>query len=103
MIAQTLNFTYSFVQPRDCKWGLEVNGVWEGMIGQLVRQEVDLVIADLAATDNKFWPKKESLRILVAFFWIFCVVLSAAYVGNLTAKLAETKENKAFNSLEELR
>ncbi|KAK6186783.1 hypothetical protein SNE40_006057 [Patella caerulea] len=196
MIAQTLNFTFSFVQPHDCKWGLEVNGVWEGMIGQLVRQEVDLVIADLAATtdrmevvdfifpayliqnigllyrnweqsesnwskvfsplhayvyycilgaiivvgiiivvfdrrvsnevsinpispsyivyvifslvgfvllrDNKFWPKKESVRILVAFFWIFCVVLSAAYVGNLTAKLAETKENKAFNSLEEL-
>ncbi|KAK6175395.1 hypothetical protein SNE40_013867 [Patella caerulea] len=197
MLAQSLNFTFTFVEPADCNWGFKINGVWTGMVGQLLQQEVDIVVADLTATperqevvdfifpaylvqtmgilyhrgerldttwskvfgplhtyvyccilasiivlgvmivvfdrlpttnetsirsiniayisnvifsligfillrDNKFWPKKESIRVLVAFFWLFCAVISATYVGNLTAKLAEIKETKPFHNIKEL-
>ncbi|KAK6192389.1 hypothetical protein SNE40_003865 [Patella caerulea] len=198
ILAEQLNFTYTFVQPQDFKYGGKANGVWQGLVGQLVRTEVDLVLADFTITKerlevidyilpafssqclgvlylkavetesswikifrplhhivyicivgtilfvglflfilqkletnengstsfrvefshfantiiflisfvcvrgNGIWPNAASTRILVSFFWMFCVVITGVYVGNLTAKLSETKTRKPFNSLEEL-
>ncbi|XP_045130698.1 glutamate receptor ionotropic, delta-1-like [Portunus trituberculatus] len=45
VIAQTLNFTCKVVSPPDAVWGSQLpNGSWTGMIGQVVRQEVDLAL-----------------------------------------------------------
>ncbi|KAK6192390.1 hypothetical protein SNE40_003866 [Patella caerulea] len=198
VFAEELNFTYTFVQPQDLRYGGKANGVWRGLVGQLVRTEVDLVLADFTITKerlevidyilpafssqglgvlylkgveiesnwikifrplhhivyicivgvllfvgifmfmlqksetnengstsfrvefshfantiiflisfvavrgNGIWPNAGSTRILVSFFWMFCVVITGVYVGNLTAKLSETKLKKPFNSLREL-
>ncbi|KAK6192396.1 hypothetical protein SNE40_003870 [Patella caerulea] len=198
ILAEQLNFTYTFVQPQDLRYGGKAYGVWQGLVGQLVRTEVDLVLADFTITKerlevidyilpaffsqslgvlylkgvetenswikifrplhhvvyicivgtilfvgifmsmlrksetnengstsfrvdfsqfaniliflisfmcvrgNGIWPNAASTRILVSFFWMFCVVITGVYVGNLTAKLSETKLKKPFNSLEEL-
>ncbi|KAK8407421.1 hypothetical protein O3P69_002150 [Scylla paramamosain] len=43
VLAHTLNFTCRVVSPPDAVWGSQLpNGSWTGMIGQVVRQEVDL-------------------------------------------------------------
>ncbi|KAK3095885.1 hypothetical protein FSP39_020337, partial [Pinctada imbricata] len=44
-----LNFTYDWVEPPDGEWGtLMDNGSWTGMIGQLERREVDLMVAAIS-------------------------------------------------------
>ncbi|KAK8407424.1 hypothetical protein O3P69_002153 [Scylla paramamosain] len=43
VLAHTLNFTCRVVSPPDAVWGSQLpNGSWTGMIGQVVRQQVDL-------------------------------------------------------------
>ncbi|ESO82140.1 hypothetical protein LOTGIDRAFT_65488, partial [Lottia gigantea] len=199
ILAQQLNFTYSFVETPDRRYGAVVNGTWNGLTGQLFYQKVDMVVADFTISSerlevidfilpmyinqnlgvifrkdisedsnwiklfrplsgyvyvcflatvivvgilfylidenfdqnssfyvtkkrtllkffssltsvlgfvslngNGLWPKKTSARILVAHFWFFAVVLTATYVGNLTAKLTEKIETRPFSSLDEL-
>ncbi|ESP03626.1 hypothetical protein LOTGIDRAFT_171277 [Lottia gigantea] len=194
IIAQILNFTYTIVQPEDKEFGREVNGSWTGLVGDLISQKVDMVIAELTVTDDRFkvidfifpafhiqkmgillkksghmetkWIKlfrplqsavyiclieisiflgilfyvidsricqsasrirvvrilssitnmvgflsmnanglrsrNDASRILIAFLWMFSIVISASYVGNLTATLTETVETMPFNSLEKL-
>ncbi|CAL4177468.1 unnamed protein product, partial [Meganyctiphanes norvegica] len=38
------------VEPPDDQWGSEVNGTWTGMVGQLVRKEIDLAVEGLLST-----------------------------------------------------
>ncbi|KAK6179440.1 hypothetical protein SNE40_011800 [Patella caerulea] len=195
LLADSLNFTFTFVQPKDKKYGGKKNGSWQGLIGLLDRQEADMIVADLTITEDRqeavdfifppfrqdtigavfkrnstlesywfkvfkplhlyiycctfasivvvgfllfildvdqyylaigilncsrlsnimtsligfvsvrgvgIWPKRESARVVVASFWMFCMVLTGVYVGNLTAKLTETREIFPFNSMEEL-
>ncbi|KAK6186375.1 hypothetical protein SNE40_008421 [Patella caerulea] len=201
MLAKHLNFTFTFVQPSDDKYGgKSSDGKWQGLVGLLVREEVDMVIADFSITEERskivdfilppftrntwsalsnrgiqresnwtkiFRPlnayvyiailatvvvvaillllvqtnspeancshclrpwncvisilnnalflisfvtargdgvstKKASVRVLVAFLSMFCIVLTGVYLGNLTAALTDTKYHKPFNSLEEL-
>ena len=47
-------------------------------------------------------PRSHSGRILVAFYWIFCIVMVATYTGNLTAFLAVETVTMPFNSLSEM-
>ncbi|KAK6186373.1 hypothetical protein SNE40_008420 [Patella caerulea] len=201
ILAQYLNFTFTFVQPSDGKYGGKSrDGKWQGLVGLLDRREVDMVIAEFSITEERSklidfilppfatytwsalckrgiqsqsnWVKvfrpfsigvykatlatvvavavllllvqrysteqsinyrfslwnhmisvlnnilvlisfltsrgdgvsttKVSVRVLVAFLWMFCVVLTGVYLGNLTAALTDIKYQKPFNSLEEL-
>ncbi|XP_012940485.2 glutamate receptor [Aplysia californica] len=52
-LSRTLNFSIAFTEPPDGGWGAEIpnsNGSWTGMVGQVVRQEVDMVIAPIGVT-----------------------------------------------------
>ncbi|XP_041354478.1 glutamate receptor ionotropic, kainate 2-like [Gigantopelta aegis] len=49
-ISSPLNFTYSFVEAPDGKYGSVDNGSWNGLIGMLVRQETDIIMADISTT-----------------------------------------------------
>ncbi|XP_033761104.1 glutamate receptor-like [Pecten maximus] len=45
-LASQLNFTYVMTEPADKEWGfMRDNGSWTGMIGELQREEVDMMIA----------------------------------------------------------
>ncbi|CAG2239406.1 GRID1 [Mytilus edulis] len=47
-LSHRLNFTYELIHPPDGKWGVASNdNIWNGMLGQLQRREVDLVAAPL--------------------------------------------------------
>ncbi|CAC5387503.1 unnamed protein product [Mytilus coruscus] len=47
-LSRRLNFTYDLKLPPDGKWGVvSGNNIWNGLIGQLQRREVDLVAAPL--------------------------------------------------------
>ncbi len=38
-----MNFTYLLVKPPDLTWGaLQINGSWNGMVGMLVRHDIDI-------------------------------------------------------------
>ncbi|KAK6191583.1 hypothetical protein SNE40_003234 [Patella caerulea] len=200
ILASALNFTYTFVHPEKSVYGQKTDGEWDGLVGLLVNQEIDVIMADLTITEDRasvidyiyppftrerigilykrgvklesswfkifrplhlyvylctiasvvfvgnlllitdidhsssrigksmwteinfrrisyimitllgfvsvrgdgIWPKQVSSRILIMFFWMFCLVLTGVYVGNLTAKLTDTSEKLPFSSLEEL-
>ncbi|CAC5388391.1 GRID1 [Mytilus coruscus] len=47
-LSHRLNFTYELIHPPDGKWGVaSSDNIWNGMLGQLQRKEVDLVAAPL--------------------------------------------------------
>ncbi|XP_071081299.1 glutamate receptor ionotropic, kainate glr-3-like [Haliotis cracherodii] len=52
-LAKTLNFSYVIRPPADKQWGVEVDGLWDGMVGQLQRRDVDLVAADLSVHEDR--------------------------------------------------
>ena len=43
-LQKTMNFTYSYVLPRDGRFGVydKIKRKWNGMVGQLVRKECDI-------------------------------------------------------------
>ena len=43
-----------------------------------------------------------SLRFVVAFWWLFCIVIVATYSGNLIAFLTVDKYNAPFETLKEM-
>ena len=54
ILASKLNFTVNFMIPGDGAWGaLNSNGTWTGMIGMLIKKEVDIAAADLSATEAR--------------------------------------------------
>ncbi|KAL5015804.1 hypothetical protein ScPMuIL_005393 [Solemya velum] len=53
MLSLALNFTYDCVEPSDGDWGKVSNGTWTGLVGQLQRLEVDMVIAPLAMMSER--------------------------------------------------
>ncbi|XP_071080772.1 glutamate receptor ionotropic, kainate glr-3-like [Haliotis cracherodii] len=52
-MAIALNFSYLLNPPADKEWGQEINGSWDGMIGQLQRRDVDLVAAYLSVHEDR--------------------------------------------------
>ncbi|ELU16508.1 hypothetical protein CAPTEDRAFT_185470 [Capitella teleta] len=51
VLAEKLNFTYSVVPSVDGLWGgQDPNGTWDGMIGMLMRQEVDIAASGISMT-----------------------------------------------------
>ena len=38
-----MNFTYEMTKPPDKQWGaIKSDGTWSGMIGMLIRKEIDI-------------------------------------------------------------
>ncbi|KAL3861014.1 hypothetical protein ACJMK2_007107 [Sinanodonta woodiana] len=53
-LADMLNFTYELVGPPDGKFGSKrSDGRWNGLVGQLERQEVDMVVAALSIQSER--------------------------------------------------
>ncbi|XP_068214364.1 glutamate receptor-like [Palaemon carinicauda] len=51
ILAKNINFTYSLVQPPDGSWGfLFPNGTWNGMVGMILRKEVDFALGPFGIT-----------------------------------------------------
>ncbi|KAK3755334.1 hypothetical protein RRG08_026064 [Elysia crispata] len=53
-LSRTLNFTIRYTEPPDGHWGNDDgNGTWNGMVGQVVRQEVDMIVAPIGITEAR--------------------------------------------------
>ncbi|XP_071540828.1 glutamate receptor 4-like [Panulirus ornatus] len=74
LLAQSCNFSYTFVRPPDGTWGTKRgNGNWSGMVGMVHRKEVDLglgpfgVSATRAEVVDYVWAIiSDSLRIMAS-------------------------------------
>ncbi|GFR83294.1 glutamate receptor [Elysia marginata] len=65
-LAKTLNFTIEFTEPPDGGWGADTgNGTWSGMVGQIVREEVDIIIAPIGVT----MAREQVIDFTFAFFY----------------------------------
>ncbi|XP_071096118.1 probable glutamate receptor [Haliotis cracherodii] len=42
ILAESMNFSYRVIPPREDEWGKNINGSWTGVFGMLQRREVDL-------------------------------------------------------------
>lgn len=51
---------------------------------------------------GNYLPVTLSGRVVVATWWVFCIVFMAVYSGSLVAYLAVTVVNMPFKTLEEL-
>ncbi|XP_048258633.1 glutamate receptor 1-like [Haliotis rufescens] len=47
-------------------------------------------------------PDSSSSKVLLGFWWSFCIVITSVYTGNLFAFLTVTKEYVPFSTLEEV-
>ena len=49
------NFTFSLVESQDDRYGVEQSsgGGWTGLVGMLLRQEIDVIAADLTITASR--------------------------------------------------
>lgn len=53
-IAEIVNFTYEIRPVKDGKFGVrDANGIWDGMVGELVRHEADLAVAALTISSQR--------------------------------------------------
>ncbi|XP_064102906.1 glutamate receptor ionotropic, delta-2-like isoform X2 [Macrobrachium nipponense] len=51
MLSAQMNFTYDLTQPLDGGWGVVFpNGSWNGMIGMMIRKEVDFALGPFGVT-----------------------------------------------------
>ncbi|KAL3848512.1 hypothetical protein ACJMK2_019363 [Sinanodonta woodiana] len=71
-LAFGLNFSYVITEPADGKWGEDNgNGSWAGLVGQLQREEVDMVVAPLAAQKQR----EEVMDFTYAFYYDYTSVI----------------------------
>ncbi|GFN97075.1 glutamate receptor [Plakobranchus ocellatus] len=50
-LSRTMNFTIEWVEPPDGHWGaVDANGSWNGLVGQMQREEIDLIVAPIGVT-----------------------------------------------------
>ncbi|KAL3860943.1 hypothetical protein ACJMK2_007038 [Sinanodonta woodiana] len=71
-LADMLNFTYELVGPLDGKFGTKrSDGRWTGLVGQLERQEVDMVAAPLSTQSER----KEVMDFTYPFYYDYTTVL----------------------------
>ncbi|XP_070173773.1 probable glutamate receptor [Littorina saxatilis] len=54
ILAQSLNFSYTLILPEDGEWGDYRDGKWTGILGQILRREVDFSVAPLTAVSVRF-------------------------------------------------
>ncbi|RUS78740.1 hypothetical protein EGW08_013491 [Elysia chlorotica] len=65
-LSRTMNFTIRWVEPPDGNWGaVDANGSWNGLVGQMQREEIDLIIAPIGVTG----AREEVIDFTSAFFY----------------------------------
>ena len=84
VLAQKLKFTVKVIPSVDGKWGFQINGTWNGMLGMLVRKEADVIVAGLTKTKERETAIQFSKTILVDKFTL------------LTSKTKSTKPEPYF-------
>ncbi|XP_069103797.1 glutamate receptor ionotropic, kainate 2-like [Argopecten irradians] len=53
-LAVSLNFTYHLIMPVDGAWGMQFdNGSFNGLVGQMQRNEIDLTVAPMSIQTNR--------------------------------------------------
>ncbi|XP_067682011.1 glutamate receptor-like isoform X1 [Haliotis asinina] len=52
-LSSSLNFSYNLTTPEDKSWGALVNGSFNGLMGQLEREEVDMVVAPISIAPDR--------------------------------------------------
>ncbi|XP_069943792.1 glutamate receptor-like [Cherax quadricarinatus] len=54
IFAERMNFEYELVRPLDSLWGIKLeNGSWNGMMGQVYRNEVEFALGPFAVTPQR--------------------------------------------------
>ncbi|XP_071081479.1 glutamate receptor ionotropic, kainate glr-3-like [Haliotis cracherodii] len=101
-MAGALNFTYKLIEPPDGEWGTNTNGQYSGLIGQLQRKDVDMVVAPISMSHDRekvmdstypFYNDvgtgvyripdssvKEWLILSLPFSWVVHVFIACAFV-----------------------
>jgi len=72
IIASELNCTWSLDPSKDGLFGAtKEDGTWNGIIGELIRGELDISLADLSVTSERARVSKV-IHIIRSFMKIFC-------------------------------
>ncbi|XP_046572369.1 glutamate receptor ionotropic, kainate glr-3-like [Haliotis rubra] len=101
-MAGALNFTFKLVEPPDGEWGTNTDGHYSGLIGQLQRKDVDMVVAPISMSHDRekvmdstypFYNDvgtgvyripdssvKEWLILSLPFSWVVHVTIACAFV-----------------------
>ena len=67
-----------------------------------VRLGVAVSSTSSVASGSVWLPRAQSVRFIVGFWWMYCIVVMATYSGNLIAYLTVTKTELPFDTLEEM-
>ena len=51
MLQKRLGFKYHYHTPTDDTFGTYINNSWNGLIGELVRKEIDIAVASISITE----------------------------------------------------
>ncbi|XP_048249944.1 glutamate receptor 1-like [Haliotis rufescens] len=76
-----------------------------GRSKQVDHQMLETIMSTIGVTckqGSSTLPNTESNRILLAFWWLCCIPITAVYSGNLVAFLTVTKDNVPFTGLNDL-
>ncbi|XP_069940070.1 glutamate receptor U1-like isoform X2 [Cherax quadricarinatus] len=73
-LSKALNFTYTYLRPPDGVWGVSVgNGSWSGMVGLVMREEVDIGAGPFSVERSRSKVVDFTVPILVDFWRILGV------------------------------
>ncbi|GIX76290.1 glutamate receptor ionotropic, kainate 4 [Caerostris darwini] len=54
ILSEALKFKYELLVPEDKEWGFkELNGTWNGLVGMVHRQEVDMAMCGIMLTEER--------------------------------------------------
>ncbi|KAF8793325.1 Glutamate receptor ionotropic like protein [Argiope bruennichi] len=53
MLSSKLGFDYEFILPGDRSWGKLEDGIWNGMIGMVHRNESDIALGDITISEKR--------------------------------------------------
>ncbi|XP_047468311.1 glutamate receptor U1-like [Penaeus chinensis] len=71
LLASTLNFNYTLVRPPDGAWGApNSDGDWNGMLGMIQRNEVDLALGPFGLTESRAKVAQFSQPIMIDYYRI---------------------------------
>ena len=79
-----------------------VNQGKENQVNKDQKQNISINYVSTIILGCYFLPSVSSVRTIVSFWWLFCIVVLATYSGNLIAFLAIDKHSTPFETLLEL-
>ncbi|KAG7162319.1 Glutamate receptor-like 25, partial [Homarus americanus] len=73
-LARAMNFSYQYLRPADGTWGVKLeNGSWSGMVGMLMRQEVNIGVGPFIISGSR----AEAMDFTVPIFLDYWRILGA--------------------------